>query len=1190
MAGTRTRQIYSPSYVKSLAGAGSVTATASDVFTDPTFTGDDNVFKYDPISSPLRSTQQLNIDWANFSNHTFFASAEVKVNETFNVLVNNYPFDGSKEEYEVFFGKMTGFEKYIYENFPRWRGALHFSGTTTSENPSGGYPAGRGTWVTVKDKAGTLYPALARNSTGDTIINPGADDSMTIEAHVYLPSITNSTQVILQKVSSSIDGFSLHLEPSVSTSTVTAVFSVASGSHQNKVSATLKKGQFNHVAAILNKEDHRVDKLQLYLNEELAGESVNSIKFGELKTWDSDLTIGSGSAFYSAKTLVTPTQTFSGTLDELRIFHSVRTKQQQKLHATKGIYSTPELKLYYRFNEPPLLSLNETDSVNSILLDSSGNSLHSMINNFTSSLRLDMTAETSSPMRNEKDEHTIVLFPAQASVRKLNSDMLVLAKDYDASNPNLITKLIPRHYLLEGAYDDGFENVTDSTGAGTEYSGNGVPGEGKRSSVQIILSFLYIWAKYFDELKLYIDSFANLKTVDYESHMTDTVPDNFLQDLVRQTGFYIPQFFTNASPEQYADGENVVEGDSITNSLKQINSFITRRILMNIQDVIRSKGTMHSIKSYLRSVGIDPEKSIKIREFGGPTTKQLSTSRVRGSELNSMIDFTTSSLLRTSYLTGSRTEPGYPSPWGTFSRDSSGKIIGTSRVQDGLLLSGSFTVEGMFKFPPQDVDLNLVNSTTQSLFRIHSTGSWDGVSISLPKEPLLVNVIAKSRTKKSPAIISAYTRPGNYNMSLPLSMSIEMSGEGIFDGDPWYVSFGRFRNDDPVLGRDVNPVSSSFFLRAAKSEWGEITSLYQTSQFYDTTNKVTPPSADAFTRYESGISPLSSGSYISIGRQTIDTSNGLNAYRYLNNSYWTPDEARVTDYVGWVSNLRFWSKGLVDNEFKEHVRNYKSVGVQDPLSNYNYVTSATGSFQKLRLNVGSRQAVKTADAGGRFELNNDAQTSVTASITGYMSGSTVLVGNVFSYGHLSPSFDETSQDDKVRIRSFEDLSRPEALENPWAVQAPSYLYRNFFVEEKPQDDTRLSIEFSLVDALNKDIVNMFATFDVLNNAIGDPNLAFSPDYPALEDLRDVYFNRLSEKMNFRSFLDFYRWFDNNISTFIDQLIPAKTRYKGANFVVESHMLERNKKQYYHNEMYMGEKQVINDSLLIQQLSMLIKKY
>jgi hypothetical protein len=74
--------------------------------------------------------------------------------------------------------------------------------------------------------------------------------------------------------------------------------------------------------------------------------------------------------------------------------------------------------------------------------------------------------------------------------------------------------------------------------------------------------------------------------------------------------------------------------------------------------------------------------------------------------------------------------------------------------------------------------------------------------------------------------------------------------------------------------------------------------------------------------------------------------------------------------------------------------------------------------------------------------------------------------------------------------------------------------------------------------------------------LGDPDLLFSPDYPNLEVLRNIYFNRLTDKINVKSFFELYRWFDTSIGTFIEQLIPQKTKFFGTNFVIESHMLER----------------------------------
>jgi len=116
--------ISSPSYVKSIQqDSKPIQLTAEDIKSlneSVDFSSGDWDFKFDPINYPLKSTQQLNVDWSKFENHTFFSSAEVKVNEAFNLIINYFQFNETKKEIETFLDKLTVFEKYFYDNFPVW--------------------------------------------------------------------------------------------------------------------------------------------------------------------------------------------------------------------------------------------------------------------------------------------------------------------------------------------------------------------------------------------------------------------------------------------------------------------------------------------------------------------------------------------------------------------------------------------------------------------------------------------------------------------------------------------------------------------------------------------------------------------------------------------------------------------------------------------------------------------------------------------------------------------------------------------------------------------------------------------------------------------------------------------------------------------------------------------------------------
>ena len=53
-------------------------------------------FRYDPPGFAFKNTQQLNLDFSKFENHTFFNSARSKVHVTFDKILNRFPFDGTE--------------------------------------------------------------------------------------------------------------------------------------------------------------------------------------------------------------------------------------------------------------------------------------------------------------------------------------------------------------------------------------------------------------------------------------------------------------------------------------------------------------------------------------------------------------------------------------------------------------------------------------------------------------------------------------------------------------------------------------------------------------------------------------------------------------------------------------------------------------------------------------------------------------------------------------------------------------------------------------------------------------------------------------------------------------------------------------------------------------------------------------
>jgi hypothetical protein len=224
----------------------------------------------------------------------------------------------------------------------------------------------------------------------------------------------------------------------------------------------------------------------------------------------------------------------------------------------------------------------------------------------------------------------------------------------------------------------------------------------------------------------------------------------------------------------------------------------------------------------------------------------------------------------------------------------------------------------------------------------------------------------------------------------------------------------------------------------------------------------------------------------------------------------------------------------------------------------------SGSWERLRIDAQCSQEVTSSDSNGIIQVFDYSQNQFHLNGTGFGATQQVIKNERVDSSVISMQFDEAQTTNKVRVRSYQNFEQVE-LEN--AEVAPLY---EVVKSEVPLDDLRFSIEVSPVRVLDEDIAKIFATLDEIDDAIGSPELQFSPDYPRLETLRDVYFNRLTEKIQMKQLYEFFRWFDSSMGALIEKFIPSNTRFLGTNYVVEPHSLERSKFYYLQSGIYIGE--------------------
>ena len=1130
-------------------------------------------FKFDKPGSGFKSTQQIPLDWSDFSQHTFFNSAESKVNVAFDTIINYFPFDGNREQVDNFVDDLSGFEKYVLDEFPKNIGFLHF----------------KSSFISVADHAGSLYPYLSRDKSGKNIIYPDAG-SISFEFFAHIPSESNNKQTIFQKLSTDAEqGISLFLSESASSDTANLFFTVTSGSAAMVTIAPIEKGGFRHITAVWDKDPNSVQNLKLYLSGVLQSTSSQHVDIGLLNFANSNFIIGSGSEHklgsYDTQDFK-PTETFSGSLDEFRVWGYALNKKAIATNLHKSVFSSPKLRLYYKFNEATGSYNN-----NAIVLDSSGNSLHSRISNFTSSLRDNTFIPPGlvSPVILEDKNISPVLFPSNLGVVNLNSRLLSSASEFDSNNPNLITNLIPSHYLREESMNSGY-GMDDEAGTGDAYSyTTDFPGGGKLGSPQIIASLLFTWAKFFDEIKIYIDQFGKLLSIDYDSQ--DTIADQMLPFFAQHYGFTLPNQFSNSSFSQYELGEDLNPEVFLSpRSLRTVQSEIWRRILVNFNEIIKSKGTIYSIKALMRAAGIDPETNFRFREFGGSINITTKSKRTQLSEVSSMLYLTSSNaLIKSPYLSGSRREVGFPWPkdTSTWTHKDLYPPHGISAEKgDGLFTSGSWTFEGIYKFNTRFLKGQTFAPYTASLVRILATGST-GPSIG---GGLLANLVGfgSGSSVFQTGSIAMYARP-TADPAAP-SLELVLTGVNIFDESKWHISFGR-----SVGNATSSFATSSYFIRAAKLDDGALRNYYATSSFIVEGNSALNMLSNISGDYNV------SGSYLEIGQGSIGADSGN---LFLNSATKSPkSQSRTVKFKGKVAQVRFWSSALSEEETKEHAKNFKSLGVSDPYKNFNFVTTLTGSFEKLRLDASMAQITTRSDDLGNVTVFDYSQNKTSGSAgapwrdsanvdsmyfhmsgSGFVNSTEVIKPEYFIYTILNPKWDERSSDNKIRVAGYENDINIQEFNT---LKAPVH---HIELGKKSLDDTRFSIEVSSVRALNEDIINILSSLDFFDDAIGSPELIFADSYPKLAAARDVYFNRLEKQINYKQLFEFYKWFDSSLSIMIERLIPRTTKFLGINFVIESHALERAKMRYLYSDIYLGENDRIGlqTDLYLQQIVAILR--
>ena len=418
----------------------------------------EDLWTNDPLGTGIKNTQQLLVDWSDYSQHVFFNSAEGKVNLAFDQIINGYPFDGTAPEKAEFLANIGGFTKHVLDKFATNKGYFTFNGTAS--------PTSKNVFLTVQDSTGKLAPDLAKK-VGEAKASEGFHlNGTTHEMWVYIPGDFDANnnsivRTLYQKKENPVTrGVTIYTKrkKTGSVELFDINFHISSGMYKaiKHTIPDLAVNTWHHIAFVY--ERATTEKVIGYLNGVEHSTTANTrAELDDIQMGDGKIMLGYGFEHrsHADPQVHTPSSSshggnladnyFRGLLDEFRVWSAVRTQKEIFNNMHRNINAQDSLKLYYRFNEPTTVippGRSSTYSAAAIVLDYSGNSLHTQISNLNPTIHdpKGQFGSVSVPMSLEMDKDNPILFPDWHPNSVLNQSMLVEANHYDRNNPNLITK------------------------------------------------------------------------------------------------------------------------------------------------------------------------------------------------------------------------------------------------------------------------------------------------------------------------------------------------------------------------------------------------------------------------------------------------------------------------------------------------------------------------------------------------------------------------------------------------------------------------------------------------------------------------------------------------------------------------------------------------------------------------------
>tara|TARA_R110002020_G_scaffold216088_2_gene423487 strand:+ start:5195 stop:11476 length:6282 start_codon:yes stop_codon:yes gene_type:complete len=551
---------------------------------------------------------------------------------------------------------------------------------------------------------------------------------------------------------------------------------------------------------------------------------------------------------------------------------------------------------------------------------------------------------------------------------------------------------------------------------------------------------------------------------------------------------------------------NLITASNDIIPIDDINKRTYKKIYHNVPYLLRAKGTKTGLKSLISLYGI-PETILQVNEFGAKD-------KVSGNDW----DFYRKIYNKALFISGSSSPDNMiNTQWANHDNDNG------LNPDWGISPLVPRTVEYRFKSTLDPNTLPSQSNIRQSTFTILD----DSISA----------------ISSSVSVVLEYNGSGSYTGSYSGSI---MDPRNNYADLTLYVSgSSQYYSSSinlPFLNKDWWSVMLQYHSSSNTFELYSGNKIYNGGNgtklgFTSSTSITVPAAADTLC--------WRSGSLARIGASK-------NSYNFA------PGITGSSELSGSIQEVRYWINTLSESVWYNHIMN--------PLSIENGVLTGLESTREslaFRTREGEDYSIK-----GTL-TNTISGSSIHPKVTGSLitTASFITRGNKNSFYNSTGLYFSNSETqflnqpvvgiknrvtDRIRVENLE-FPQGNALSPYRRIEQNNYSSRSF-----TEGINYIEVGFSPSNQINDDIISELGGFNI-EDYIGDPRLASSSlnYYPALNDLRDKFFEKYLKNYEVLDFIRLIKNFDNSLFKMIKDFTPIRNS-SATGVIIKQHLLERQK--------------------------------